>query len=611
MRGILYLLPLCVFCLGWFARAAPSIPLLTDSTAARRVFSLASYRGPGISGKLDRTSGDLARSSQFRSSHSPSVTPTPAPYETDVEDAPLARTPEAVKVSADWQAFDDLTRGLKILYPPGWLFFDGTQAATLQQEMAALGRAEIVSLLMSLQYRVQPSSLIGFGVAFPQDPPDLLHADNVVVEILPSRGLSLYEFGQGAAAELGRQVGINVDSFDLVTRLRPHREEAVSIRFRGAVPEPTTSQPILTGTRTAGWQVVLLSPDAEYLLVLTFSVRGEQFEELEPLLTEVVRRVQWADDHREAEPGVGPVLITNRTMYVHNEPASFSPVIGKIVAGKQFSIMERDFTGKWWRISYGGQPGWVSDRLVAANIPDAPLAVPVAMIDRRVNVRSGPSASNPVIRVAVPGQQFLIIGRNAEGDWWQIDDNGRPGWVFGELVTPIDVGGVKVAVVKFPIPPLLPVTEAMMTVNRRMNVRGGPHSSYPIIGEALPGRQYLITGKNAAGDWWQIDEDGRPGWVYGDLVELVNAGSVQVVARFPLPPLLPATETVLTFSRRMNVYSGPGGRFPVIDTTVPGYQYPITGRNVVGSWWEIDNHGQPGWVFGQFVATVEQAGEVR
>ena len=48
-----------------------------------------------------------------------------------------------------------------------------------------------------------------------------------------------------------------------------------------------------------------------------------------------------------------------------------------------------------------------------------------------------------------------------------------------------------------------------MTVNRRMNVRGGPHSGYPIIGEALPGRQYLITGKNAAGDWWQIDEDGR------------------------------------------------------------------------------------------------------
>ena len=410
---------------------------------------------------------------------------------------------------------------------------------------------------------------------------------------------------------LDRQVGIDVDSFDLVTRLRPYRVEAVSIRFRGAVPAPTTSQSVLAGTRTAGWQTVLLSPDSEYLLVLTFNVRGEQFEELEPLLTEVVRRVQWANDHRGSEPGPGPVLITNRTMYVHNEPASFSPIIGKVDAGKQFSIMERDFTGNWWRISYGGQPGWVSDRLVAANIPDAPLAVPVAMIDRRVNVRSGPGTGNRVIGVAVPGQQFLITGRNVEGDWWQIDDNGQPGWVFGELVTPVDVGGVHVAVVKFPIPPLLPVTEALMTVNRRLNVRGGPHSGYPIIGAAVPGRQYLITGRNAAGDWWQIDDNGRPGWVHGGLVELVNAGNVQVVARFPIPPLLPATEAVLTFSRRMNVYGGPGGRFPVIDTTVPGYQYPITGRNVVGSWWQIDNHGQPGWVFGQFVTAVEQAEDVQ
>ena len=611
MRGMLYLLPLCVLCLGLFARAAPSISLLTDLTAARRGVSLASYRGPGLSGKLDGTFGDLARSSQFPSSQSPSATATPAPDETSVENAPPPADPETVKVSADWQAFDNPTHGLKIFYPPGWLFFDGTQAETLQPEMAALGRAEIVHLLMGLQLSMQPNSLIGFGFAFPNEPPDLLHADNVVVEIIPSRGLSLYEFGQGAAMTLDRQVGIDVDSFDLVTRLRPYRVEAVSIRFRGAVPAPTTSQSVLAGTRTAGWQTVLLSPDSEYLLVLTFNVRGKQFEELEPLLTEVVRRVQWANDQRGSEPGPGPVLITNRTMSVHNEPASFSPIIGKVDAGMQFSIMERDFTGNWWRISYGGQPGWVSDRLVAANIPDAPLAVPVAMIDRRVNVRSGPGTGNRVIGVAVPGQQFLITGRNVEGDWWQIDDNGQPGWVFGELVTPVDVGGVHVAVVKFPIPPLLPVTEALMTVNRRLNVRGGPHSGYPIIGAAVPGRQYLITGRNAAGDWWRIDENGRPGWVHGGLVELVNAGNVQVVARFPIPPLLPATEAVLTFSRRMNVYGGPGGRFPVIDTTVPGYQYPITGRNVVGSWWQIDNHGQPGWVFGQFVTAVEQAEDVQ
>ncbi len=611
MRAILYLVPLCLFCVGWFARAAPESQLLSDSTTARRGVSLASHNAPVISGKLDATSSGFLSSLQFPFSQSPSPASTPAPGEQESEVTPQAAAPESYEVSADWQAFEDVAHGLTILYPPEWLFFDGTQLAALQQDMAALGRAEIVNLLMELQSSVQPSSLIGAGFAFPQDPPELLHANSVIVEIFPARGLALYEFGQGAAAALDRKFGIDVDSFDLLTRLRPHREEAVSIRFRGAVPVPTTSQSILTGTRKAGWQVVLLSPDAEYLLVLTFSVLGEMFEESEPLLAEMVRRVQWAGDHRGSELAVGPITVTNRTLYVHNEPAPFSPIIGKVAAGKQFSILERDFTGNWWRISYDGQPGWVSDPFAAANIPDAPVSIPVAMIDRRVNVRSGPGASNPIIGVAVAGQQYLITGKNQAGDWWQIDKHGQTGWVFGELVTPVAVGGAQVAVVRFPAPSVLPVTEAAMSVNRRANLRAGPDNSHPIVGEVVPGRQYLITGRNMAGDWWRIDDNGRPGWVYDDLVELVNEGSVQIVARFPLPPLLPATEAVLTFSRRMNVYSGPGGRFPVIDTTVPGYQYPITGRNVVGNWWQIDNHGQPGWVFGQFVDTVEQTEEAR
>ena len=610
MRGVLYLVPLCLLCLGWFGRTAPEPSLLSDSNAARRGVSLASHRGPETFGELAAASSDFALSLHFPSSQAPSSTPTPAPNEQDTETAPQADA-ETANVSTGWQAFEDAAHGLTILYPPGWLFFEGTQAATLQQDMAAIDRAEIVKLLMELQSTVQPSSLIGFGFAFPQDPPDLLHANSVIVEILPARGLALYEFGQGAAAALDRQLGIDVDSFDLITRLRPHREEAVSVRFRGAVPVPTTSQSIVSGTRTAGWQVVLLSPDAEYLLVLTFTILGEMFEELEPLLADMVGRVQWAGDHRGAEPGIGPVTISNRTMYVHNEPAPFSPVVGKIEAGRQFSILERDFTGNWWRISYGGQPGWVSDPLAAANIPDAPVSVPVAMIDRRVNVRSGPGASNPVIGVAVAGQQYLITGRDQAGEWWQIDKNGQTGWVFGELVTPVAVGGVQVAVVRILASPLLPVTEAAMTVNRPANLRAGPDNSYPIVGEVVPGRQYQITGRNMAGDWWRIDNDGRPGWLYDDLVELVKAGSVQVVVRFPLPPLLPATQAVLTFSRRMNVYGGPGGRFPVIDTTEPGYQYPITGRNVVGNWWQIDYHGQPGWVFGQFVNTVEQTEDVQ
>ena len=57
-----------------------------------------------------------------------------------------------------------------------------------------------------------------------------------------------------------------------------------------------------------------------------------------------------------------------------------------------------------------------------------------------------------------------------------------------------------------------------VTINGTMNVRGGPGTNYPIIGAATAGQQYAALSRNAAGDWWQIEYEGRLAWVYGGLV---------------------------------------------------------------------------------------------
>ncbi len=56
---------------------------------------------------------------------------------------------------------------------------------------------------------------------------------------------------------------------------------------------------------------------------------------------------------------------------------------------------------------------------------------------------------------------------------------------------------------------------AQMTItNGPVNVRSGPGTGYPKIGDARDGATYRITGKNEAGDWYQFSfgED-QPGWV--------------------------------------------------------------------------------------------------
>ena len=63
-----------------------------------------------------------------------------------------------------------------------------------------------------------------------------------------------------------------------------------------------------------------------------------------------------------------------------------------------------------------------------------------------------------------------------------------------------------------------PQSGPTVTINGTMNVRGGPGTNFPIIGAATSGQQYAALSKNAAGDWWQIEYEGRLAWVYGGLV---------------------------------------------------------------------------------------------
>ena len=95
------------------------------------------------------------------------------------------------------------------------------------------------------------------------------------------------------------------------------------------------------------------------------------------------------------------------------------------------------------------------------------------------------------------------------------------------------------------VPPAATATpeSPMVTIgNVLMNVRGGPGTNYNVIGTASPGQEFRITGKNPGlGDWWQIDYQGRNGWVYGQLVTATNVQTVQVALNIPAPP--PPTAT--------------------------------------------------------------------
>ena len=96
-----------------------------------------------------------------------------------------------------------------------------------------------------------------------------------------------------------------------------------------------------------------------------------------------------------------------------------------------------------------------------------------------------------------------------------------------------------------PLPTLTPTAtpvpaDAIATLSRRLNVRRGPGTHHAVLDTVEAGDEFRITGRNLAGDWWQIDFGGEPAWVYAPYVTASHAGDVQIVATpTPIPTATP------------------------------------------------------------------------
>lgn len=83
-----------------------------------------------------------------------------------------------------------------------------------------------------------------------------------------------------------------------------------------------------------------------------------------------------------------------------------------------------------------------------------------------------------------------------------------------------------------------------------VNVREGPGTDYPVVGQFEPGQETEVVGRNEDSSWWQVSlvdsKTGKAfGWVFGELVTLTNPEGISVVDAPPTPvPPTPEPENV-------------------------------------------------------------------
>jgi SH3-like domain-containing protein len=82
--------------------------------------------------------------------------------------------------------------------------------------------------------------------------------------------------------------------------------------------------------------------------------------------------------------------------------------------------------------------------------------------------------------------------------------------------------------------------QARLTISgAAANARGGPGTSFPIVGSLKQGQSFQVTGKNAADDWWQVCcVDGQKAWVAASLVKVQNAQQVAVAVDLATPAVV-------------------------------------------------------------------------
>ncbi|MCS7252313.1 MAG: SH3 domain-containing protein [Thermoflexus sp.] len=136
----------------------------------------------------------------------------------------------------------------------------------------------------------------------------------------------------------------------------------------------------------------------------------------------------------------------------------------------------------------------------------------------RLNVRSGPGFSAPIIGRLEAGIEVEVVGQSPDGAWWAIVDPARRerAWIAAAYTRVI--AGIPETV------PVLLAQPPQVRAQAPRVVRRDPDPGAPILGQLPAGADREVLGQTADGQWVQIafPDAAHPGWVPREGLEILR-----------------------------------------------------------------------------------------
>jgi uncharacterized protein YraI len=198
-----------------------------------------------------------------------------------------------------------------------------------------------------------------------------------------------------------------------------------------------------------------------------------------------------------------------------------------------------------------------------------------------LNIRSGPSASDPVITVMPYGTTVTVTGAGQSG-FLPVSWDGISGWSSADYLTesaPADSGTAS-------------ETGTAQAVSF-LNFRTGPGTGYGIISVIPDGATVTLTGQSSDG-FVSVAYEGYDGWVSADYVTTGTSASA------PAPePDAPAVSSMVTTSS-LNMRSDADLSATVITVLPAGAEVSVTGAGQNG-FLPVSYDGHSGWASADFL----------
>ncbi|MGJ3238625.1 MAG: SH3 domain-containing protein [Anaerolineae bacterium] len=201
-----------------------------------------------------------------------------------------------------------------------------------------------------------------------------------------------------------------------------------------------------------------------------------------------------------------------------------------ITAGTREIVLEYvEFTGNA-AIQFFWEPFNVGDPEPTATPPNTALPpIPPGALTATViragalNVRETPSLGGNIIGRIIRGETYAITGRDADARWFVLQLGGYEGWVYGYYLF---INGnefnppIRSATSIFGIPPGFNDTGVLVQTRATMRLRESPNVFARQTGRITWGALIPVSGRTAAGDWYQVLWRGTIGWVFTGYLEI-------------------------------------------------------------------------------------------